>query len=430
MLGNTDPTKENNTPSTFQTDYCGNYVYEKSTANGNLVLQRIITPEGYITTLGIPNSHVNLWEAVYCMKDHQGNTRVTLTSDILAYNTSKVYTASDQIDYYPFGMERSNSCRTNGGPFNSGSTPYLYSGKEVDRMNGLNESDFSARWHDPAVPGFTSADPLAETHPWESPYSYCGANPVNRVDPTGMEWYWNDGEYPVWIDGCDDVDGYEYHNTDCYVTGLYGQNGYCYIHYTMGDDDNSNQDLLMLLQSAHNGGPNDGVPMFQDWHINQYPPGYGQPVVQKSAPVNKDNTLSKLSTALSGINGMTGLVNSQEQFKWEQLANDERNTIAYKIQKGLKADGERLLTSEIKAEINAGLKSTNIKCGAAGAILIAANVVINGEIKPSDVMNTVMTGIGMTGWGAPIAAGYFIIDMAFDVSGSMDKYGPIYDFKK
>jgi len=41
-----------------------------------------------------------------------------------------------------------------------------------------------------------------------------------------------------------------------------------------------------------------------------------------------------------------------------------------------------------------------------------------------------MTGIGMTGWGAPIAAGYFIIDMAFDVSGSMDKYGPIYDFKK
>jgi len=183
------------------------------------------------------------------------------------------------------------------------------------------------------------------------------------------------------------------------------------------------------LQSARNGtGPNDGAPMFQNWHINQYPPGYGQPVVQKSAPVNKDNTLSKLSTALSGINGMTGLVNSQEQFKWEQLANDERNTIAYKIQKGLKADGERLLTSEIKAEINAGFKSTNLKLGAASALLIAANVAINKEIRPSDAVNAVMVGISFTPL-APLATAYFIVDIAFDVSGSMDKYGPIYDFK-
>jgi len=205
--------------------------------------------------------------------------------------------------------------------------PYLYSGKEIDRMNGLNESDFSARWQDPAVPGFTSADPLAETHPWESPYSYCGANPVNRVDPTGMEWYWNDGEYPVWIDGCDDVDGYEYHNTDCYVTGLYGQNGYCYIHYTMGDDDNSNQDLLMLLQSARNGtGPNDGAPMFQNWHINQYPPGYGQPVVQKSAPVNTDQKLGDQKSVATnveyGANGANSVTNSAANALADDLAKE------------------------------------------------------------------------------------------------------------
>jgi len=60
-------------------------------------------------------------------------------------------------------------------------------------MNGLNENDFSARWLDNAVPGFTASDPLAERHPDESPYLYCGNNPVNRVDPTGMEWYTKDG---------------------------------------------------------------------------------------------------------------------------------------------------------------------------------------------------------------------------------------------
>jgi RHS repeat-associated protein len=195
-LGNTDPTKENNAPSTFQTDYCSNYVYEKTTAGGTPVLRRIITPEGYITTYGLtPMSYVGNWRAVYCMKDHQGNTRVNLTSDYLSNNTSKVYTASDQIDYYPFGMERSNTGQTSGGPFNSGANPYLYSGKETDRMNGLNEYDFSARWLDNAVPGFTTPDPLAELHCGESPYMYCGGDPVNRVDPTGLDYYSSGGKY-------------------------------------------------------------------------------------------------------------------------------------------------------------------------------------------------------------------------------------------
>jgi hypothetical protein len=53
-------------------------------------------------------------------------------------------------------------------------------------MHGLNEYDFSARWQDAAVPGFTTPDPLAELNCGVSPYVYCDGDPINRVDPTGM----------------------------------------------------------------------------------------------------------------------------------------------------------------------------------------------------------------------------------------------------
>jgi len=34
-------------------------------------------------------------------------------------------------------------------------------------------------------------DPLAEKYYSISPYAYCGGNPVNRIDPDGMDWFQN-----------------------------------------------------------------------------------------------------------------------------------------------------------------------------------------------------------------------------------------------
>jgi len=59
----------------------------------------------------------------------------------------------------------------------------------MERMNGLNQYDFSARWLDNAVTCFTTSDPLAERRTDESPYSYCGGDPVNRMDPSGLDWF-------------------------------------------------------------------------------------------------------------------------------------------------------------------------------------------------------------------------------------------------
>jgi RHS repeat-associated protein len=110
---------------------------------------------------------------------------VNINSDYLSKNTSKAYGASDQIDYYPFGMERSNTNQTSGGPFNSGTNPYLYNGKEIDRMNGLNENDYGGRWYDAAIGRWGSVDPLAEKDYSVSPYAYCAGNPMIFIDKDG-----------------------------------------------------------------------------------------------------------------------------------------------------------------------------------------------------------------------------------------------------
>ncbi|MBQ8628908.1 MAG: hypothetical protein IJ421_05470 [Prevotella sp.] len=48
----------------------------------------------------------------------------------------------------------------------------------------------------------TTIDPHAESYYHLSPYSYCGGNPVNRIDPTGMDWYQNNQtSYYTWYDG-------------------------------------------------------------------------------------------------------------------------------------------------------------------------------------------------------------------------------------
>ena len=150
--------------STTRTTYCNNVIYEDGTA------KCLLTEEGYVS--------LNDREYHYYLKDHQGNNRVLVNKN----------GGVEEINhYYPFG-----------GVFASEENlqPYKYNGKELDAKKGLNWYDYGARQYDAALGIFTTVDPSSERYYSTSPYVYCGGDPINRIDPTGADWYKDsDGNY-------------------------------------------------------------------------------------------------------------------------------------------------------------------------------------------------------------------------------------------
>ena len=115
----------------------------------------------------------------YYITDHLGSTRMVVDDN----NHMK-----ETINYHPYGGEMtmtSPSQLLN----NTNVQPFRFSGKELHRSYSHNMYDFGARWYDVAgVPMWTSMDPMAEDNYSVTPYSYCNGDPVNRIDPDGMEW--------------------------------------------------------------------------------------------------------------------------------------------------------------------------------------------------------------------------------------------------
>lgn len=106
---------------------------------------------------------------MYFHRDQLGSTRaITDDSGAVRFTTS----------YDAYG----NLLQPSGRP----PTPLLYAGQYQDVESGLYY--LRARYYDPATAQFMSPDPLAsETR---EPYSYAGNDPLNAIDPLGLDW-WN-----------------------------------------------------------------------------------------------------------------------------------------------------------------------------------------------------------------------------------------------
>jgi RHS repeat-associated protein len=145
------------------TDYSGIFNYTDNH------LDYILTSEGRLKW----NDHDHLFYAEYFIKDHLGNVRSIISSD------PNQHIFVQGTDYYPFGMEIPE--------YGSSDNQLKYNSKELQTEAKLNWYDYGARFYDPALGRFYIPDPMSEDHQDYTTYHYCFNNPINLIDPLGMD---------------------------------------------------------------------------------------------------------------------------------------------------------------------------------------------------------------------------------------------------
>ena len=141
---------------TTRVDYRPGHVY----VGGGLAYAQV--PGGYCTV------SEDTLSAHMTVSDYRGDVRSVIAED------GRV---EERNDYYPYGMAFYSPAAS--------VQPWKHSGKEHESRLGIHWLDFGARRLDFAKGQWTTVDPLCEKTPWQSPYAYCGADPVNYIDLHG-----------------------------------------------------------------------------------------------------------------------------------------------------------------------------------------------------------------------------------------------------
>ena len=159
--------------------YSGAFVYESHSAGSPVTLSFMSTGNG---RLKIESSTIH---EEYFVKDHLGNTRITLRSAPSAQS----FTYQQQNHYYAFGLTIED-LSTQLSP--ESSNRITYNGKEFDKE--LNWYHYGARFYDPQVGRWWSLDNADQYH---SAYLFVNNNTINIIDKDGN--FGDPTTFAIWI---------------------------------------------------------------------------------------------------------------------------------------------------------------------------------------------------------------------------------------
>lgn len=131
----------------------------------------VVRVDGKIDHILFEGGYIRNGKYHFFFTDHLGSVRAVAREDGSVVQSSA---------YYPFGKTFGDSADAN-----SPSQPYKFNGKEDQAFASVPLLDYGARFLSTSTGRWTTMDPLAEKYYSISPYSYCGNNPVNLIDPDG-----------------------------------------------------------------------------------------------------------------------------------------------------------------------------------------------------------------------------------------------------
>ena len=186
---------DNNAVTT--THYDGGYIYSDMGSPGNIKLQFLSQPEGYVIPVagtlgsvsgfdtGTGTGTQSTYSYVFQYKDHLGNVRLSYSDGDLDGAINPTTEIIEESNYYPFGLQH-KGYNTNVSPNgNSLAQQLKFNGKELNNELDLNLYHYGARFYDPSLGQFTTIDPKAESYSSQGGYVYAVNNPIAFHEKNG-----------------------------------------------------------------------------------------------------------------------------------------------------------------------------------------------------------------------------------------------------